>query len=279
MPSPGRQICSALAIVGAFTTLAAVAQVAPKWEVGAIRRNVSGSGSASLNTRGEKLVGVNITAEMLIRSAYPFESYRISGAPNWWSADRYDISGVASAPATPEQVRVMTQQLLAERFKLAAHVETRELNTYRLVLARVDGRLGPSLTRFADDCEALRASGKLASLPAPRTVEDLAVVRPCMSSQGQGMYAGGGRPLADLARLLAGELRAPVIDRTGLTGNYNIALRWNPDPTRTGVDAPFPSLLTALQEQLGLKLESARDPIEVIVNDRRGRPAVEYYPT
>ena len=126
MPSPGRQICSALAIVGAFTTLAAVAQVAPKWEVGAIRRNVSGSGSASLNTRGEKLVGVNITAEMLIRSAYPFESYRIFGAPNWWSADRYDISGVATAPATPEQVRVMTQQLLAERFRLRVRETARD---------------------------------------------------------------------------------------------------------------------------------------------------------
>ena len=264
-----------VAVLGVLATISIAAQVPPKWEVGAIRRNTSGSGSSTLNTRGEKLVAVNATVEMLIRSAYPYESYRIFGAPAWWSAERYDISAVATAATTPEQVRMMTQQLLAERFKLVTRVEKRELPTYRLVVARSDGRLGPSLTRVSDDCEALRASGKLASLPAPRTVEELATPRPCTASQGPGMLAAGIRTLDFLTRALAGELRAPVIDRTGLSGNFNIALRWNPDPTSTGVDAPFPTLLTALQEQLGLRLESGRDTIDVLVIDGLERPTID----
>ena len=151
-------------------------------------------------------------------------------------------------------------------------METREHDTYRLVHARADRRLGASLTPFTENCDALRALGKLASMPVPRTAEDLAAVRPCMASQGPGMSAAGGRPLGDLTRVLAGELRAPVVDRTGLTGHYNISLRWNPDPTKSGVDEPYPSLLIALQEQLGLKLESGCDPIEV-ARDRSSRAA------
>ena len=263
-----RQIVLGFAVV---TMISVAAQAPPKWDVGAIRRNVSGTPAASLNTRGEKLVGVNVTAEMLIRSAFPFESYRIFGAPGWWSMDRYDVTGVATGPATPEQVRMMTQQLLADHFKLATHIETRELNTYRLLLVRDDGRLGPSLTRFPEDCDALRASGRLPPTTAPKTIEDLAMVRPCASSGGPGFFSAGGRPLDTLTRMLSGELRAPVFDRTGLAGNFNIGLRWNPDPTAP-IDARFPSLTTALQEQLGLKLESGRDPVEVLVIDRLERP-------
>ena len=263
-----RQTVLAFAVL---TTISAAAQAPPKWDVGAIRRNISGTPASTLNTRGEKLVGVNVTAEMLIRSAFPFESYRIFGAPGWWSADRYDVTAVATGPATPDQVRLMTQQLLADHFRLSTHIETRELNTYSLVLVRDDGKLGPSLTRFPDDCEALRASGRLPPTTAPTTIEDLAMVRPCISSGGPGLFTAGGRTLDALTRMLSGELRAPVFDRTGLAGNFNIGLRWNPDPT-AGIDAKLPSLPTALQEQLGLKLESGRDPVEVLVIDRLERP-------
>jgi uncharacterized protein (TIGR03435 family) len=255
----------------ALMTIAVAAQAPPKWDVGAIRRNISGSGVSTLNTRGEKLVGVNVTAEMLIRSAFPFETYRIFGAPGWWSTDRYDVTAVATGPATPDQVRMMTRQLLADHFKLTAHNETRELSTYRLVLIRGDGQLGPSLSPFPDDCEALRTSGRLPQQTAPTTIEDLTMVRPCMSSGGPGFFTAGGRTLDALTRMLSGEVRAPVFDRTGLTGNFNIDLRWNPDPI-AGIDAKFPSLTTALQEQLGLRLESGRDTIEVLVIDRLERP-------
>lgn len=264
-----RQTILGLAVL---TTVSAAAQAPPKWDVGAIRRNISGTPVSTLNTRSEKLVAINVTAEMLIRSAFPFESYRIFGAPGWWSADRYDVTAVATGPATPDQVRMMTQQLLADHFKLTTHIETRELNTYTLVLVRGDGQLGPSLTRFPEDCESLRTSGKLPPATAPKTIEDLAMVRPCMSSQGPGFFTAGGRTLDALTRMLSGELRAaPVFDRTGLAGNFSIGLRWNADPT-AGIDAKFPSLTTALQEQLGLKLESGRDPVEVLVIDRLERP-------
>jgi uncharacterized protein (TIGR03435 family) len=257
--------------VALLTTITVGAQAPPKWDVGAIRRNISGTPVSTLNTRGEKLIAVNVTAEMLIRSAFPFDSYRIFGAPGWWSTDRYDVTAVATGPATPEQIRLMTQQLLADHFNIATHVETRELNTYRLVLARDDGKVGPSLTRFPDDCEALRASGRLPATTPPTTLEDLATVRPCMSSGGPGFFTAGGRTLDALTRMLSGELRALVFDRTGLAGNFNIGLRWNTDPA-AGIDAKFPSLTTALQEQLGLRLESGRDPVEVLVIDRLERP-------
>jgi uncharacterized protein (TIGR03435 family) len=141
------------------------------------------------------------------------------------------------------------------------------MQTYALLRARSDGQLGPNLKPWMIDCKTYRP--KPGELVPPQTVEDLAKPRPCGMSGGSGLLIAGGRPIDTLVRNIAGELRTPVTDHTGLLGEYEISLRWNPDPAR---DSEFPSLFTALQDQLALKLESRREPVEVLVVDRIDRP-------
>jgi uncharacterized protein (TIGR03435 family) len=119
------------------------------------------------------------------------------------------------------------------------------------------------------DCKTYKP--KPDELRPVQTIEDLARPRPCGMSGGSGLLVAGGRPMATLVSNLAGDLQVPVTDHTGLTGDYDISLRWNPDPARG--DSPFPALFTALQEQLALKLESRRETIEVLVVDRVDRPS------
>ena len=266
----------AISVVAFLTAIAAGhAQEHPRWEVGSIKRNTSNSGVANWSTRGEKLLAMNVSALTLLQDAFPYESYRMLNVPGWASSERYDVTAVASGPVDQGQQRRMMQMLLADHFHLVTHTEIRQLDTYSLVLARADGQLGPQIERWDADCEALRKAGQLPESPPFTTFEALAVLRPCQTAQGAGLYSAGGQPLATLARVLGGELGALVMDRTGLKGNFNILLRWNRDPSRTDLDAKFPSLMTALQEQLGLKLESRREPVEVLVIDRLERPATE----
>lgn len=203
----------------------------------------------------------------LVQTAYGFEPYRILGAPDWSRSERYDVTTTGEGRIPPEQMRERMRSLLVDRFGLIAHTEMREMQTYALLRARADQQLGPNLKPWTIDCKTYKPP---AGDPAPvRTVDDLARVRPCGMSGGTGLLVAGGRPIAVLVSNLAGDLRTPVTDHTGLTGDFEISLRWNPDPAR---DSEFPSLFTALQEQLGLKLESRRESIEVLVIDRLQRP-------
>jgi len=244
----------------------------PRFEAASIKRNVSGSGASSWGGRGGRWTGTNITPLMLVTNAYQYESFRIAGAPGWMSSERYDISAVADSEAERTPVQAMLRTLLAERFNFVAHVEMRPLQTYQLVLAREDGRLGPQLKPWTLDCDALRKSGKLPPAPVPRSAADFAIAVPCGMRGGMGVYAAGGRSIGDLASSLASDLSAPITDHTGLSGNFEIVLRWNPDPSAPGADPTLPSLFTAVEEQLGLKLEARREPAEVLVIDRVERP-------
>lgn len=243
------------------------------FEVASIKRNPSGDMRASIQSLPGGYRAVNAPLRTIIRDAYALQGFQLVGGPSWLDAERFDILAKAEGNPTPEQERLMLRTLLAERFALSVHAETRELPLYAMVMAKADGRPGPRLRRTGADCSEApvwRGTG-----PPPSREPD----SPC-SAAGPGSGGGmrfRGVTLDAFAKFLATPAQRPVIDRTGLTGLFDIELELTaelgPPPPPPGmpdrVDRAFaPSIFTALQEQLGLKLDSRRGPIDVIVIDR-----------
>ncbi|HXJ37802.1 MAG TPA: TIGR03435 family protein [Bryobacteraceae bacterium] len=245
---------------------AAVVLAAQTFEVAAIKPSAPGLRGDSITTPGAgTLRASGATLKNLIASAWHIENFQISGGPGWISTDRFDVNARAGSPVPGPQLRPMLQALLADRFSLKTHMETRTLPMYDLVLAKN----GPKLARPKD-----------AVCPDPP--------RPRQSCGGLSMsnrshIYGEQAPVSDLIDLLKVALGRNIEDKTGLTAKYDIQLNWTPDETLfPGIgserpDAPVPeldgtSLFTALQEQLGLKLEARKGPVEVIVIDHAEKP-------
>jgi len=288
-------VAIAVAAVAGGLTLTAIAQApvreAQSFEVASVRPNTSGDArSTSQILPGGRYTAINVPARLLIINSYSLQPQQLIGAPDWISSERFDIVAKAEGEFeppesrdTPSQVQLMMQSLLAERFKLKVHREPREVDIYALVPVRTDGRLGPELKPSATDCEAVRAArGKGGPPPEPPKPGE----RPqCGAWVGAGELVAGGQPLLELVSMLSGTVGRSVIDRTGLKGTYDIYLKWTPDIVRqrgpgetvriNGVefDPSGPSIFTALQEQLGLKLESERGTVEALVIDHIERPA------
>ena len=163
----------------------------------------------------------------------------------------------------------MLRSLLEDRFRLSAHRETRDLPIYALVRARADGRLGPRLRQTTSDyCAKLReAAGKPGDTPIP-TGSPVCGFRP--AGNGNEITAGA-LPMNELARFLNILAGRTVVDRTGLTGVWDFDLKWSL-PNAPNADTDGPSIFTALQEQLGLRLDATTGPVEVLVIDRVERP-------
>jgi uncharacterized protein (TIGR03435 family) len=167
----------------------------------------------------------------------------------------------------------MLRNLLVDHFKLAMHTETRTLDGYGLVRDRADGKLGGQLKVVSVDCDAVRAAEKVSPPPVRQTMADFLTPRPCSSFGGSGMCVTGNVSMDGLARELVRQLNVPVINDTGLSGEYEVVLRWNIDPLSASADPTLPSsVAVALREQLGLKLESRPQQVEVSVIDRIERP-------
>jgi uncharacterized protein (TIGR03435 family) len=188
------------------------------------------------------------------------------GLPGWAEIERFDIVARAGAvppapPAASNLEMLMLRTLLEDRFALTVRRETREMQVYELVLARRDGRLGPQLRRSQFDCT-----------PQPT----VAAQPQCTRRNGPGLTAAVGQPVSAFLFFLTGQLQRAVIDRTGLTGTWDIELTFSPDgpgaPAATPQDSGA-SLFTALQEQLGLRLEPSTGPLQVLVVDRIDRPS------
>lgn len=238
---------------------------------------------------GGRYNAVNVTLQMLILNAYQVQQFQIVDGPDWLGSERFDIVAKAEndpGPASPAEagpIQLMVRSLLEDRFKLVVHTETREMPIYTLVRAREDGELGPQLTPSTVDCRALFAAARRGGPPpAPPQPGD----RPgCGVRMGFGTLAAGSMPLSQIAQVLSPQLARIVVDRTGLEGNFDLELRWAPDQLPGGgfgvpppgaplppVDPDAPSLFTAVQEQLGLKLESERGPVDVLVIDGAEMP-------
>lgn len=241
-------------VMPASTRAQAPASDAPKpsFDVASIKLNKSRDSSSGSSTRpGGRLTVTNETLRQLIRDAYVLQDFQVVGGQGWTSDDRFDIVAKAEGNPDADQIRLMLRSLLAERFHLIVHGETKEMPVYALVRAREDGKLGPSLIVSDVDCGGPTAQA-----------------RPCgahMNSGSKGAtLVAVSTTMARLAASLSSQLQRIVLDRTGLAGGFDIDLRWTPE---TAADTSGPSLFTAVQEQLGLKLESTRGPVDLLVID------------
>jgi uncharacterized protein (TIGR03435 family) len=261
---------------------------APKFEVASVRENASNDGKIMVGIQpGGRFNAVGVPLAELIRLAYAVQRTQIIGAPDWSETARFDIAAKAendiqgTAPGGPPgQLNVMLRDLLEDRFKLRARRDTRELPIYALTLARGDKKLGEGLRASTIDCAAMRGRGARGGPPPgpPPPGE-----RPqCGMRVAPNQVLAGGVSLAQLTQMLSQFTQRIVLDRTGLSGHFDIDLTFTPERMPQGapppgappltVDPNGPSLFTALQEQLGLKLESDRAPVEVLVIDHVERP-------
>jgi uncharacterized protein (TIGR03435 family) len=271
-----------IAVLGGLTTLSAQAPASPPlaFDVASIRENTSVSDNSRMTTAGRFTV-VDTPLWFLILEAYGLKGHELIDAPDWTGTTMYDIVATyppGTAPSDAER-RLMMQQLLAERFQLRIRRERRDTDVYRLVLARGDGRLGPQLVRSGVDCEQWVAekrpqvgAGGPSPVPGGR--------RPAcmMSVSRQGFLTGGTRTMTELSLALQALAGRPVLDATGLTGTFDVDLVWAAASTdlARSPDAGSPvggSLFTAVQEQLGLRLEPGRSPIDVVIVERVERPS------
>ncbi len=219
------------------------------------------------------------SASWLIACAYGIPAGRakqqIVGAPKWVDEDLFEIQAKTSTvdlqTFTPEQRLQMIRTLLADRFRLAVHYDTKQVDMYALGVDRKDGQLGPRIHPTTPECAAFLANGrKVSDRPIPHGDE-----LPCGSGRaGPSIISQTAMPMTRLADALSPRVERPVQDRTGLTGSFAFTLEWKPlTATNDNEPADLPtSIFTALREQLGLRLEPTKGPVEVLVVDHIERP-------
>jgi len=272
-----------LLVTSALLTGSANGQT-PTFEVASVKVNKAGQGSPQRAgiTPGDRVNFTNTPLFVLISTAY--DVAEIVG-PSWigkpgqpnWDVDRFDIAAKASAPATRDELQAMLRTLLAERFKLTVHTETRSEPIWALVLARRDGKLGPNLHPAAKSCVELRAGWQ----PKAPGEHDPCGTWTFVNALRTGSMSVHGFALDQLSALSTDVGRRPFVNKTGLAGFYDWDLTWTP---QVFLQAPFdrsrfpdinpdgPSAFTALEEQLGLKLESQKGDAPVLVIDHIERP-------
>ena len=256
----------------------------PSFEAATIRLNNSGArGGRGSGGLGGRYASVNITASNLVLMAYGVRPQQVINGPSWMNTEHYDINAIGPEAAPTAERRAMWRHLLEERFRLKVHHEQRSLNAANLVLARSDGKLGPKLTRGTDadaDCtfnlRDAMANGlqvDLSKFTPPcgmhtSTTPSGSVV---LSVRGYSMekigdqFSGGGTGFVF------------VFDKTGVEGVFNVSeLEYRPAvaarPSSSDAPLDVPELFTAIQEQLGLKLEPVKEPVDVIVIDSIQHP-------
>lgn len=261
------------------------APAGPTFDVVSIKRNTTNAlgsnGSSQRPDGGFTLLNVPVTT--LIGRAYPVGvPADYVGLPAWASTDRYDVSTTSPLTnPTQEQRAAMMQAMLADRFRLLVHVDNREQQVYDLVLSRSDGRLGPGIKPSEYDCAAVQAAQRAAAeaasaagrVQAP-TPFDPNVPRPCVTRM-SGDQMEGDMTTATLATFLRPSAGRFVVDRTGLTGSYRVTLTFDRMAGSRGpsTDASAtPSVFTAVQEQLGMKLEPSSATRQTLIIDRLERP-------
>jgi uncharacterized protein (TIGR03435 family) len=253
------------------------------FEVASVKPSESNSGSSSSNEPPGGYVARNLSLRRLIAIAHRMrlanDRERIVG-PSWIDTARFDINAKTPAGARSEQIPDMLRALLADRFRLTTHTETREDLVYALVRTRSDGRLGPELTASTLDCSkpgAFLSAGAGARAPGAAAAKPQCGIITNVDANGS-VLQGGGRSIGQLAANLAGRVNREVLDRTDLSGTYDFTLRWTPENFTNLADNAGPArdgttIFTALQEQLGLKLEAQRGPVEFLIVDTVERPS------
>lgn len=242
----------------------------PSFEVATIKPSKPGTPGRLFTMRGREFVTINTTVDSIIVMAYGVHVRQIVGGPSWMETDKFDVTAKPDADGIPnrDQISIMMKKLLADRFQLTFHHEQKELSVYALTIAKG----GSKLTKSEGDPNGL----------------------PSLLFRGLGVLPARNSSMADFASVMQGAvLERPVIDRTGLTGKWDFTLTWTPDETQFvslrppgpppgangGAPTPpppgngAPDLFTAIQEQLGLKLESTKAPVDVLVIDKVEKPS------
>jgi uncharacterized protein (TIGR03435 family) len=254
------------------------------FDVASIKPNASGAqmGFVYVNSAGV-FNGTNVTTRGLILNAYDLRSMQVDGGPMWIGTDRFDV--IAKPPGfAPRQtgglsgpMQLMLRSLLVERFKSASHMEMKALPVFLLTKARSDGTLGPWIRPTTADCATTVFVARPPPQPRPPLPRE-GDLPTCRAMLGPGRYVAGNLPIARIVGILEGEAGRMVLDRTGLGGNFDFDLEFAPNQmaggsaTSDAADSGRPSIFIALQEQLGLKLESATMPVAVLVVDHIERP-------
>jgi len=245
----------------------------PAFEVISIKPRVPDAPPGNIPNAPDRFVRPNVTVSGLIEYAYDMRAFQIIGGPAWVRSDRYEVSAKAETAVSQAQMRLMVQRLLAERFGLQVRRETREMDTYALVTARRDGQLGEKMKPSERDCAPIIDAGNV----KPRQGDG---PPPCgwfvALINGFARLRLTGIRMPRFAGVLEPMTTRKIVDRTNLTGTYDIEMDFLPDPGLLGLSIPnsnalqqsdIPPLTTAIQDQLGLKLESERAPVDVIVVD------------
>ena len=272
MPKQRREIV--IGVLLSVASLSAFAQSpAIEFEVVSIKRKAGVEAGGGIRTLPDgTYIMTNQPISSIIMAASPTPVREVVGLPGWAETDRYDVTAKPPAGATPEQRRGMMRRLFADRMKLVAHIEQRERDTFALVLARSDGRLGPNLKPSTLDCGP-RPAGAAPAAPVPPQPSDAR--NRCGMSFGATSIISGGISMDLLVNSLGGLAGGLVNNRTGLAGYYSVELNFSADGLATTDkrgDEP-PQFLTALQEQLGLKLEREKTMVPVLVVDSIERPS------
>jgi uncharacterized protein (TIGR03435 family) len=248
-----------------------MAQTPLAFEVASVKSNKSGTTQANIGMPPNGVNFVNLPLRGIIQLAYGInQPSKLVGVPDWAVTERYDISARAAGPITQEDRRLMLQALLADRLKLVARLEKREVSILALMLARNDGKLGKNLV----ESKGCIAPGSAAARDAAPGAQICG-----LKAGGAGKIVLAGTPIQQFTSILGVMLGRTVVDKTGLTGSYDIDLTFTPEqpiPANVNIPGPSadpngPSIYTAVREQLGLKLESQKDQEEVLVVDHVDR--------
>jgi uncharacterized protein (TIGR03435 family) len=234
------------------------AQNPRKFEVASIKPSAPDSGTETRRYPGGRFTATGVTLKRLIQRGYEVQDFQIDGGPKWVNSERYDVVAKAGENlGLDPQIDSLIQALLADRFQLKFHRETREMLTYSLTADKSGPKLHANTTA-----------------PGPRW------------SLERGLLTGQRIPMSMFASdMLTKALGSVVVDHTGLAGNFDLELKWIPDEARSAVpridkdsdsassrDIPGPSIFAAIRDQLGLKLEAHKGPVEVLVIDGAERP-------
>jgi uncharacterized protein (TIGR03435 family) len=261
--------------------VAAAQKPQPSFEVVSVKENTSASeaGGFAPPTPGRVRI-TNVPLRFILLNAFALMDHQLIGAPEWTASARFDITGTfpADAARTQEDTRAMLQTVLADRFGLKTHRERREMPIYALVMARKDGALGPQLVRSPIDCKQWIAEKRPqlgAGSPSPVAPGGKRPV--CQLLATRRFITAGTQTMQQLTGPLQAFTGRPVVDRTGLAGAFDFDLQWTSGPIAPapGASPPpddGPSIFAALQEQLGLRLESTRNAFDVVVIDAVKRP-------
>jgi uncharacterized protein (TIGR03435 family) len=268
----------------------------PSFEVVSIKPNRTNQGIPLVVFQpGGRVIAGNVTIRQVILVAYGIDTLQLVDAPDWTTSERFAIEARTYDAAPTGRIRLMLRSMLIDRFSLTAHSERRELPIVAMTMARPDKRPGPKLVPSGPECRKIRPPEGIpipppppppppgaANAPAIRIIletDEPPRRRACGAMVTPGWMSAGNITMQEFTRPLSQVLRRPVINETGLDGEFDLDVIFSPEglggalvgpPPASVSDAP--SLETALRDDLGLRLESRRGPVEVLVVDRIERP-------